>query len=356
MAKRKVRYAVVGLGHFAQKAILPAFAHARPSSELTALVSADPKKLRTLARSYGVARCADYDGLDALCRDDAIDAVYLATPNDTHRALVERVAPHGIHVLCEKPMAVTEDDCEAMIRACHDYDCKLMIGYRLHFEAANQAAAALVGQGAIGEPRAFRSIFTYQAHAPNVRLEARVRGGGALYDIGVYCINAARSLFGDEPTEVVGLAARGDDARFAEVEEQVAAILRFSGGRLATFTVGFGAAGASAYEIVGAAGRLRVERAYAYEGVRALKLTTGTKKPRRRRFKACDQIAAELSYFSECILEGRAPEPSGSEGLADVRVIRAIYRSIDEGRPVRLGEAAPAERPAPARQSSAPMQ
>src|SRR5947209_8628583 len=115
MAKRKVRYAVVGLGHFAQHA------------ELTAFVSSDPKKLRKLAKHYDVEHCVGYDELDQLCASDAIDAVYIATPNHTHRGFVERVAPHGIHVLCEKPMAVTEEDCEAMIRVCADNACKLMI-------------------------------------------------------------------------------------------------------------------------------------------------------------------------------------------------------------------------------------
>ena len=143
MAKRKVRYAVVGLGYIAQKAVVPAFEHLM-SGELTAFVSSDPKKLRKLAKTYEVAHCVDYAGLDELCRSDAIDAVYIATPNDTHRAFVERVAPHGIHVLCEKPMAVTEEDCEAMIRACRDNACKQMIAYQVHFEEANLSAIEVV--------------------------------------------------------------------------------------------------------------------------------------------------------------------------------------------------------------------
>ncbi|HEX9105393.1 MAG TPA: Gfo/Idh/MocA family oxidoreductase, partial [Polyangia bacterium] len=283
--------------------------------------------------------CVDYDGLDALCSSDAIDAVYLATPNDTHRALVERVAPHGIHVLVEKPMAVTEEDCAAMLRVCREHACKLMVAYRLHFEEANLSAVELVRSGSIGAPRFFHSTFSFQVRDDNdIRTRPRSDGGGPLYDIGTYCINAARSLFGDEPTEVVGLAARGADARFARVEEQVAAILRFPNERLATFTVGLGAAKSSAYEIVGDAGKLRVDPAYAYQGELALELTVGDRKPRRERWKARDQIAPEIAYFSECILKGLEPEPSGQEGLADVRVIRALYRSIDEGRAVRLDE------------------
>lgn len=356
MAKRKVRYAVVGLGYFAQKAVLPAFEHARKTSELTAFVSSDPKKLRKLAKTYGVEHCVDYAGLDELCGSDAIDAVYIATPNDTHRALVERVAPHAIHVLCEKPMAVTEEDCEAMIRACRDNACKLMIAYRLHFEEANLSAIDLIKRGKVGEPRFFHSTFSFQVRDPNIRLGARDKGGGPLYDIGTYCINAARYLFADEPTEVVALGARGDDARFRDVDEQISAILRFPGGKLASFTVGFGAVDSGYYEVVGDEGKLRVDPAYEYTGDLALELTVGDKKPKRQKFKERDQLAAEISYFSECILEGRDPEPSGLEGLADVRVIRALYRSIDEGRPVRLDPFAKSARPTLDQERSAPPQ
>jgi glucose-fructose oxidoreductase len=355
MAKPKVRYAVVGLGYFAQRAILPAFKHAKKTSELAAFVSSDPKKLKKLAKHYGVEHCVDYDGLEQLCASDAIDAIYLATPNHLHRAFVERVAPHGVHVLCEKPMAVTEEDCEAMIRVCADNGCKLMIAYRLHFEGANLDAIDLVKKGRIGEPRFFHSTFSFQVRPPNIRLNPRGEGGGPLYDIGVYCINAARYIFRDEPVEVVGLAARrDDDDRFARVEEQVSAILRFPDERLATFTVGFGAAATGFYEVVGDEGSLCVDPAFEYRGELAYELTVGDKKPKRKKLKERDQIGPEIDYFSTCILKGKDPEPSGLEGLADVRVVRAIHRSIDEGHPVRLAEMTKDERPSKAQEKSAP--
>jgi glucose-fructose oxidoreductase len=335
MAKRRVRYAVVGLGYFAQKAILPAFANAGKNSQLVALVSGDPRKIKKLAKVYDVDRSVGYDDFDALCASGDIDAVYVAVPNHKHREYTERAARHGVHVLVEKPMAVSEEDCEAMIAACRHGQARLMIAYRLHFEESSLRALDLVRRGKLGEPRFLSSAFSFQIAEGNVRLNPASEGGGALYDIGVYCINAARTLFGAEPTEVSALAARGSDERFGAVDEQYTVSLRFPGDRLASFAVGFGAAASDALEIVGTKGALRLEPAFSYGGPRVQRLTGGDK-VKTKKFKPRDQIAAELLYFSDCVLNGREPEPAGDEGLADVRVVRAALRSLAEKKPITL--------------------
>jgi glucose-fructose oxidoreductase len=212
----------------------------------------------------------------------------------------------------------------------------------------------LTKKGKLGTPRFFTSSFSFNIPAPNSRLDARDKGGGPLYDIGIYCINAARMLFRDEPTEVVALAARAEDERFSAVEEQVSAVLRFPGEKLAAFTVGFGAAWTGWHEIVGDKGVLRADPAYAFLEPLAHELTVGDKKTKRKRFKRHDQVGAELDYFSDCVLDERDPEPSGEEGLADVRVIRALYRSIDERRPIRLEAFERSERPAPEQEKKKP--
>jgi predicted dehydrogenase len=199
---KKVRYAVIGLGHIAQAAVLPAFRHASENSELTALVSGDPAKLRRLGRQYGVPYKVGFRQLDDFLESGKVDAVYIATPNSTHRAIAERAARLGVHVLCEKPMATTESDCRAMIEAARDGRARLMIAYRLHFEAANLEAIRLAESGKIGEIKTFASTFSINVRDRyNIRLQ-RNKGGGTLYDIGVYCINAARYLFKSEPEEV----------------------------------------------------------------------------------------------------------------------------------------------------------
>src|SRR6195256_4390557 len=150
---RKVRYAVVGLGHIAQVAVLPAFVHARRNSQLVAVVSDDRTKRREIAKRYRLDRTFTYDQFDDCLAQ--VDAVYIALPNSMHAEYTIRAARAGVHVLCEKPMAVTADECQAMIDACGEHRVKLMIAYRLHFEEINLGVIDLVRKGRIGRPQFF---------------------------------------------------------------------------------------------------------------------------------------------------------------------------------------------------------
>lgn len=343
----KVRYAVVGLGWIAQEAMLPAFANAAENSELTALVSSDPDKLRELGDRYDVELRYSYDEFDRCLASGRVDAVYIGLPNDMHREYTERAARAGVHVLCEKPMANTEDECAAMIRAAEAGGVRLMIAYRLHFEEANMKAVEVVASGELGDPRIFQSTFTEVVEPGNIRLD-RAKGGGPLWDIGIYCVNAARYLFRAEPVEALALRGDSGDAKFRDVEETLSAILRFPEGRLAAFTCSFGAAQVSSYRVVGTRGDLRMDPAYGFQGGLTSYLTIDGK-TKEHAFKERDQFAAQLLYFSRCILEGEEPEPSGLEGLADIRILAALRRSAESG-----GAAVPLEpiarkpRPSPA--------
>jgi predicted dehydrogenase len=297
----KVRYAVVGLGYISQIAVLPAFAHARENSELVALVSSDSKKLKTLARKYKVRRTYSYEQYADCWASGEVDAVYIALPNNMHRAYTQSAAQAGVHVLCEKPMAVTEQECEAMIEAAARAKVKLMIAYRLHFERGNLSAMEAVKERKIGESRLFRSAFCQQVTRGNSRLQGEL-GGGPLYDIGVYCINAARNLFRAEPYEVFAYGATGKDPRFAEVQEMSAALLRFPEDRLASFTCSFGAAERSSYEVIGTQGVLTMDPAYEMVGDLKCQLTIDGK-TQKTTFKKRDQFGPELSYFFPLCLE-----------------------------------------------------
>jgi predicted dehydrogenase len=326
----KIRYAVVGLGHIAQTAILPAFAHAQQNSTLAALVSDDLQKLRKLSRRYGVNHVCSYDDADELFASGEVDAVYITLPNAMHREYTERAARAGLHVLCEKPMAVSSKDCARMIEVTRRNGVKLMIAYRLHFERGNLEAAEMAHSGTLGDLRFFTSNFSMQVAPENFR-SSRKLGGGPLYDIGIYCINAARAAFAAEPMEVLATAIARRDHRFKEIPETVAVVMKFPQERIASFTCSFGGADRSAYEIVGTKGSVMLDPAYEYAlGVEYV-LRLGNRK-REKRYEKSDQFAPELIYFSDCILHNLEPEPSGEEGIADVRVIEALNQSIDTGR------------------------
>jgi len=341
---RQVGYAVIGLGHIAQAAVLPAFENAQ-HSRLVALVSSDPEKREKLARKY---RCDAYDVRDlddVLARPD-LDAAYIAEPNDKHAEFALRCAKAGVHVLCEKPLATSEEECRRMIDACKEAGVKLMTAYRLHFEESNLAAVKLIEQGRIGDLRFFSSLFAYQVRPGNIRTSSE-RGGGAIWDLGVYCINAARYLFRTDPIEVFAMRMdRREDERFKDVHEGMSVLLKFPGERTAQFTVSFGSYEQDESRMVGTKGHIHLKDGYEYSGPRELRVSISGKE-RVRKFKPADQFAPELIAFSRAILEDADVEPDGEEGLRDVRVIVAALRSARENRALTLSWPPRHRRPEP---------
>lgn len=337
-----VRFAVVGLGNFAQTAVLPAFSNAKDRAELRALVTGDREKAARLCRKYK-AKAYSYDDYEGLLASEEIDAVYIVVPNSEHRTFAVPAARAKVHVLCEKPLAYSVADARAIVNACQKHKVHLMTAYRLHLEEANLAAIEVAHSGKIGEARLFTSVHTMQVQPDNVRVDLSL-GGGPLEDIGIYCLNAARYIFKVEPEEVTAFAVRGKDRRFKEVPEAVAATLRFPNDRLATFFCGFGETKVSEYQVVGTKGVLKMESAFTWNG--NIEQTISQKeKSSTKTFKHRDQVAAEIVYFSDCIRENKEPEPSGWEGLLDVRIIDALRRSYQDGRTVRLSRLEKKSRP-----------
>jgi glucose-fructose oxidoreductase len=334
--KGKVRYAVVGLGYISQVAMLPAFAAARKNSELAALVSGEREKLDELGAKYGVDARWSYDRYDELLASRKIDAVYIGLPNTMHKDFAIRAAERGVHVLCDKPFATSVADVEAVMEAARRGGAKIMIAYRLHFEPANLAAIGAIRSGRVGAPRYMAAEFSMQVKEGNIRTK-RELGGGPVFDLGIYCINAARQIFGVEPVSVHAEAARPDDPRFRDVEEMTAVTMRFPGERLAQFVCSFGMSDVSQFQVWGTRGALRVEQAFEMVGEKRLVIEEpGNPKPVKRRFGNRDQFAPLLLEFSDAIKKDRDPFPDGPEGIADLRVIEAIYRSIENHSPARV--------------------
>lgn len=332
--EQKIRYAVVGLGHIAQAAVLPAFKNAGTNSVLSALVSDDPKKLKELGKKYKVKQLYSYDDYDQCLASEMVDAVYIALPNHLHCEYTIRAAEAGRHVLCEKPLAMTEAECRQMMDACRANNVRLMTAYRLHFDEATLKAIETAQSGQLGELKYFSAMHMMDVKPGDIRLRDET-GGGTLHDIGIYCINAVRNLFRDEPIEMYAVSISGDEPKFGEVEEAVSAILRFPGNRTAVFTCSFGGAKVSAYRVVGTEGDLVVDPGFSYTD-KLVHYLTINRKTSKKTYPKRDQFAAELVYFSDCVLLEREPEPGGLEGAADVRIIEALYRSVAEGRPITL--------------------
>jgi glucose-fructose oxidoreductase len=209
-----------------------------------------------------------------------------------------------------------------------------MVAYRLHFDDANLRAVEVANSGEIGEPRIFNSVFSQQVKDRDIRVQ-KALGGGTIEDMGIYCINAARYLFRDEPIEVTAFAGNNGERRFREIEEMMSCTLRFPGDRLANFTASFGASSNEFYSLTGTKGSLFMKPAYTYAKQRVMTVTVGEKE-RQETFPQHDQFGAELQYFSDCVLNDREPEPNGDEGFADVRIIRALRESVRTGRCVQL--------------------
>ncbi|HEX5216829.1 MAG TPA: Gfo/Idh/MocA family oxidoreductase [Vicinamibacterales bacterium] len=335
--KGKVRYAVVGLGYIAQSAILPAFAHARRNSSLHALVSGDPVKLRALGDQYDVAVRGSYDELEQCLGE--VDAVFIATPNSEHADHCVRAANAGVHVLCEKPLAVTEADCDRMMRACADAGVKLMTAYRLHFDPLMLDVLKQIRSGRIGTLRYVSASFSMQAKPDGIRTRPET-GGGTLYDLGVYCINAARMVFAAEPVQVFAYAIDGGSARMPGVDQTTAAVLRYDDERVASFVTGFSSADVSSLRIVGSEGDIHMEPAFEYAEPLKYTLTAGETTIKKRGRKR-DQFAAELLYFSDCIRQDREPEPSAEEGARDVTIVERLYESARRNESIALRPFAP---------------
>lgn len=331
---KKVRYAVVGAGWISQEAFMPAVAQTG-NSEMTAIVSGSTIKSTKLADFYEVDHVFDYEQYDSMLAMNLVDAVYIALPNSMHADYAIRAAKAGKHILVEKPLATTEDECEAMIAAAEENGVFLMTAYRLHNEPGTVRVLEHIWSGHIGDPRIFTSVFSFLQSSGNHRLNA-AHWGGPLQDVGVYCLNAARHIFRAEPIEVIAVKSHGNgDLKFADVEESIAVTLRFPEGRLAQFIASFGANADDFYHVGGTKGCILVNPGFRFETATRMRMRRGDDFADEE-FARTDHFAGQTAYFSDCILNGRRPEPDGAEGLADVRALTAIERAAQTGLPQKI--------------------
>lgn len=325
---RKVRYGVVALGDIAQEAMMPGVEHTG-NSVIAALVTGDPEKAKEVAERYKVADTYSYEQFDTLLHSGAIDAIYLATPNWRHAEFAVPALRAGIHVLLEKPMEISSSKCQEIIDAQRSSGAKLMVAYRLHFEPATLSVLDLVRSGKLGGLRFFSSSFAQNVKPENHRAQSGI-AAGPVFDMGPYPINAVRNIFEAEPVEVSAIGSRHSDAGLGDFDDTVAVTLKFPEERLAQFVVSYAGNSIDTYTVGGSKGDVVVSPGFTYGKSLEYQLTVGQDK-KTESFKNTDQFGGEVKYFSDCILNGKDPEPDGGEGLMDVSVVEAIVRALKSG-------------------------
>jgi predicted dehydrogenase len=325
---RKIGYAVIGLGRIADHFLRGALP--TTNSRITGLVSGHRDKADRIAAQYSVPAGSiySYENFDEIAHNPAIDAVYVALPNSMHAEYTIRAAKAGKHVLCEKPMSTSVAEAESMIAACKAANVKLMIAYRCHYEPTNLRAIKLIRDGALGQVQAIESAFGFNIAPGEWRLSKKMAGGGPLFDVGIYSLNACRYLTGEEPADISAYASVIDhDGRFNEVEENVAWSMKFPSGIVASCTTTYGANMSGYFRVYGSKGWLEVDQAFVYEGLHLRAQFSGTKLDEPNPSRDPSQFQAEAEHFSNCILNNQEPQSPGEEGLRDMRYITQIYRS-----------------------------
>jgi len=298
-----------------------------------AVVSDHPDKAKSTAEKYHVSkeRIYNYDNFDSIKDADDVDIVYIVLPNSQHCEFTIRAFNAGKHVLCEKPMADTVDDCKKMIETAKKVGKKLMIAYRLHYEPFNKKAMEIMRSGEMGKLRVFEANHSQTTEAPNIRLSKKL-GGGPVEDVGIYCLNAARYISGEEPTEVsaVEVFPEGDE-RFREVPGHSTFQMKFPSGALAICACGFDSARSDRFRATCEKGFVQMDPAFGYAGLTLCSYLEEEKVKKEYKLEPKNHFTAEMDHFSKCVLENIEPKTGGEEGLKDIIVIEKIRESAKRG-------------------------
>ena len=334
---KKLGWAVVGLGNLAIHQILPAFAQCE-KSKVVALVSGHPDKANKLALRYDVnpKNIYNYENYDSIKDNPEVDVIYIVLPNGMHAEYTVRGLQAGKHVLSEKPMANTPAECQSMIDAARKADRKLMVAYRLRYEPFTQELIRMAREQELGPVKIIQTSAGFNIGDPNQwRLKKDMAGGGSLMDIGIYALQAARYISGEEPAEINAMAySTPGDPRFKEVEENINFQLRFPSGVLANCTSSYGCAYRSQFQALATKGWFELDPGLSYSGLR-MRVSRGNK-IEEPSLGVRDHFALEMDHMSQCVMQNKEPLTPGEEGLRDLKIMMAIYEAARTGKTVKL--------------------
>jgi predicted dehydrogenase len=331
--KRKIGFALCGLGNLSTNQIAPALQQTE-YCKLAGIITGTPAKAKRWQAQYNIPdHCVyNYDTMPKLADNPDIDVVYVVTPNGLHADHTIAAAKAGKHVLCEKPMEVSVEKCQQMIDACKTAGKQLAIGYRLHFEPNHLECIRLVREKVLGDLKFIEAGFGFAIGDPTQwRLKKELSGGGPMMDVGIYALQAMRYLSGEEPVSVSAIATTNDKVKFRDIEETLTWSLAFPSGVMANGVTTYGFGGINRFSANTDRGWLMLNPAYGYHGVSGMR-SDG----KAIHLPDMDQFAAEMDDFAQCILENRPTRVPGEEGLHDMKVITAIYESVRTGKVVNL--------------------
>ncbi|MCA9212294.1 MAG: Gfo/Idh/MocA family oxidoreductase [Planctomycetales bacterium] len=330
---RKLGFALVGLGRLSTNQIAPALQKTK-NCKLAGIVTGSPEKAEAWQKQYGISQKSTYNyrNFDQIADNPDIDVVYVVLPNSMHEEFTIRAARAGKHVLCEKPMSVSVAEAKQMTSECEKAKVKLAIGYRCQFEPHHIECMRMAKEKRFGAIRQIDASFGFRfgdyplGDLRRWRLEMEYAGGGALMDVGIYALQACRYLTGEEPKSVMAREIKTDHEKFAEVDETILWSMDFPSGIVANCSTTYGFSGMNQFTAYADNGKFGMEPAFSYEGNRAFAGNSTIEKPQ------IDQFAAEMDDFANVIRTDSKSKVSGEEGLRDMIVMDAIYKSVASGK------------------------
>ncbi|MGN6370347.1 MAG: Gfo/Idh/MocA family protein [Phycisphaerae bacterium] len=335
--EKKVGFAVVGIGKLTLGQILPAFANCK-RARLAGFVTGHPEKAKPFLEKFKIPETSvySYETYEKMAENPEIEAVYIVLPNGMHAEYTIRALKMGKHVLCEKPMANSPEECQQMIEAAKGAGRKLMVAYRVHFEPHNLKAIEICrNPGELGKLRFIHTEHTFHIGAGAWRLNKKMSGGGSLVDVGIYGLNATRYLTGEEPTEITAqIQENSTDARFKEVEEGLVWTMKFPSGVLATNITSYNAKNNNHHRLIFENGMIDMEPATGYHGIK-VKAASPASVEEGFAFPEMDQFAAEMDHLAACVRGNKEVQCPGEEGLRDMKLMAGIYEAGRGGRVVR---------------------
>ena len=329
-----LRVALMGLGGYASR-VAEAMQDCK-RAKITGLISGTPSKLVTWREKYGIAatHCYDYLNFDAMRDNKDIDAVYIITPNALHKEQAIRVARAGKHVIVEKPMAVNASEAEEMVRACKEAGVRLLVGYRMHFEPKTLEVIRMRNAGEFGKVLFFQGLSGFRIGNPGQwRLNKRLSGGGAMMDIGIYSVNGARYMVGEEPVWVTAQETKTRFDLFKEgIDETIQFQLGFPSGAVASCLSTYAMNHLDRFFLDGEKGFAEMQPSTGYGPIKGRTHKGELTQPHRtHQTIQMDEMAAIILDGSESIVP-----VDGEEGLRDMRIIDAIYKAVQTGCKVSL--------------------